>query len=81
MINLPSPPEAIISSFNSTQSDDSINTKFGRILDQISSNSIESIKLYRILKHCKEDEKLWTIEEMENHQKEMLQRLHESYKE
>lgn len=71
----------ISSSFNSTQSDDSINTKFGRILDQISSNSIESIKLYKILKICKEDEKQWTINEMENHQKIMLQRLHDSYKE
>ena len=71
----------ITSSFNSTQSDDSINTKFGRILDQISSNSIESIKLYKILKHCKEDEKAWTIKVMEDHQIEMIQRLHDSYKE
>ena len=64
----------ISSSFNSTQSDDTINTKFGRILDQISSNSIESIKLYKILEYCKEDEKTgsvaemakkWTIEKME----------------
>lgn len=80
----------ISSSFNSTQNDDTINTKFGRILDQISSNSIESIKLYKILEFCKEDEKTgavtemakrWTIEKMEKHQEEMLQRLRDSYKE
>ncbi|MBR5645498.1 MAG: DUF262 domain-containing protein [Treponema sp.] len=80
----------ISSSFNSTQSDDTINTKFGRILDQISSNSIESIKLYKILEFCKEEEKTgsvaelakcWTIKKMEEHQKKMLQRLHDSYKE
>ena len=80
----------ISSSFNSTQSDDTINTKFGRILDQISSDNIESIKLYKILDFCKEDEqtgsvaemaKRWTIEKMEKHQEAMLQRLHASYKE
>lgn len=80
----------ISSSFNSTQSDDTINTKFGRILDQISSYSIESIKLYKILEFCKSDKiagdvaemaKQWTIEKMENHHELMLKRLHDSYKE
>lgn len=69
----------ISSSFNSTQSDDTINTKFGRIKDQIAYSRIESIKLYYIWCLCNKEEKQWTIENMQKHQKEMMEVLLDSY--
>ena len=69
----------ISSSFNLSQSDDTINTKFGRIKDQIKYSRIESIKLYYIWDLCNEEEKEWTIDNMKKHQKEMIQRLVNSY--
>lgn len=69
----------ISSSFNSTQSDDTINTKFGRIKDQIAYSRIESIKLYYIWCLCNMEEKQWTIEAMRQHQEEMMRVLMDSY--
>lgn len=69
----------ITSSFNSTQSDDSINTKFGRIKDQIAYSRIESIKLYKIFKICEQGEHNWDLENMKKHQEDMLTLLRKSY--
>ena len=70
----------ISSSFNSLQSDDTINTKFGRIKDQIEyAPSIESIKLYKIYTLCNNDEQNWDLTKMKEHQKEMIQFLKDSY--
>lgn len=69
----------ISSSFNSSQSDDTINTKFGRIKDQIKYSRIESIKLYYIWSQCNEEEKEWTKENMKKHQENMIQILKDSY--
>lgn len=71
----------ISSSFNSTQSDDSINTKFGRIEDQINAKQIESIKLYLIHNSCKAKGNIaqWTLEEMEEHERQMFEVLDKSY--
>ena len=71
----------ISSSFNLSQSDDTINTKFGRIKDQIEyAPSIESIKLYKIYNLCNKDEKKWDLQTMQKHQEEMIQFLKNSYK-
>ena len=70
----------ISSSFNSSQSDDTINTKFGRIKDQIEyTPSIESIKLYKIYTLCNKDEQKWNLETMKQHQENMIQFLRDSY--
>lgn len=69
----------ISSSFNSSQSDDTINTKFGRIKDQIEYSRIESIKLYLIFKLCGDEEGKWTKGMMEKHQEEMIGILRNSY--
>ena len=70
----------ISSSFNSTQSDDTINTKFGRIKDQIEySPNIESIKLYKIYTLCNNDEQKWDLKTMKEHQDDMVQLLKDSY--
>ena len=72
----------ISSSFNSTQSDDTINTKFGRIKDQIQFGTIESIKLYKIYQLCNngKDEEKWDLKTMNNHQNEMILFLKDTYK-
>lgn len=70
----------ITSSFNSSQSDDSINTKFGRIKDQIEYSRIESIKLYFIFMFCAEGEHNWNLNNMKKHQDDMLALLRLSYK-
>ena len=69
----------ISSSFNSSQSDDTINTKFGRIKDQKEYGSIESVKLYKIFTECQEKEEKWTIEQMNDHHNEMLAFLKDTY--
>lgn len=69
----------ITSSFNSTQSDDSINTKFGRIKDQIAYSRIESVKLYMIFRSCEQGKHEWDLKNMEKHQEDMLYLLRKSY--
>lgn len=69
----------ISSSFNSTQSNDSVNVKFARIKDQINKKNIESLKLYKIFKSCDEQENKWNKEVMKTHEDEMYKILKNSY--
>jgi len=69
----------ISSSFNSSQNDDTINTKFGRIEDQIIYSKIESIKLYLITELCKYQVGEWSKDKMEQHQEKMIEILCKSY--
>ena len=69
----------ISSSFNSTQSNDTVNVKFARIKDQINKKNIESLKLYKIFKSCDEQEDKWNKETMKLHENEMYKILKRSY--
>ena len=69
----------ISSSFNSTQSNDTVNVKFARIKDKINKKNIESLKLYKIFKSCDEQEDKWNKETMEILEKEMYEILKNSY--
>lgn len=69
----------ISSSFNSSQHDDTINTKFGRIEDQIVYSKIESVKLYMISKLCGYQVGEWTLDKMRMHQEEMMKILRNSF--
>lgn len=64
----------ISSNFNSSQSDDSINTKCGRIDDQVRENRLESIKMLLMRKLAGEGKK-WTPEHAVEHGVEMLKIL------
>ena len=70
----------ISSSFNSTQSNDSVRIKFARVKDQFDRSSLESIKLYEMYKCAEKKEENWTTELMQKHEKEMYQILKDSYK-
>ena len=61
----------ISSSFNSQQSDDSVNTKCGRIDDQVQTNTLESVKML-IMRKMAGENKEWTPEKAIEHGKKML---------
>lgn len=61
----------ISSSFNSTQSDDSVNTKCGRIDDQVKAGRLESVKMLLMRKLAGEDKK-WTVGKATDHGRLML---------
>ena len=62
----------ISASFNSQQGDDSINTKFGRLQDQVNENRLESIKLLCMFVAARERVTDWTPEASNKHCKEMI---------
>ena len=64
----------ISSSFNSTQSDDTVNTKCGRIDDQIKAVRLESIKML-LMRKLAGEMKAWTPEKAITHGKDMLKIL------
>ena len=47
--------------------------------DQIKKKKIESLKLYKIYKYCKETETEWTEEKSNEHQEEMINILSKSF--
>lgn len=69
----------ISSSFNSTQSNDSVTVKFARVKDQIERKHLESLKLYKMYKSANEKDKFWNLKTMEKHEKEMYAILKNSY--
>ena len=64
----------ISSSFNSTQSDDSINTKCGRIDDQVKAVRLESIKML-IIRKLAGERKVWTPKQAITHGSQTLRIL------
>jgi hypothetical protein len=62
----------ISASFNSQQSDDRINTKFGRLRDQLKKNELESIKLLCMFNVAQEKNADWTPDASKAHCKTML---------
>ena len=64
----------ISNNFNSSQSDDSINTKCGRIDDQVKENRLESIKML-LMRKLAGIEKSWTPEHAVKHGRDMLKIL------
>ena len=70
----------ISSSFNSTQSNDSVRVKFARISDQINSGKLESIKMYKMFQVAGGNDNKWTENLAKDHRKEMIKVLNASYK-
>lgn len=71
---------ALISqSFNSSQSNDDIDTKFGRIKSQINRKELESIKMYCMYQISEAEGYKWTEEKMLKHQLDMINVLKESF--
>lgn len=69
----------ISQSFNSSQSNDDIETKFGRIKSQINKQEIESIKMYLMYQFSEKEGYKWTEEKMLEHRQEMINLLKESF--
>ena len=64
---------AMISSpFNSTQSNDSISTKIGRIEDQVRERRLQSIKLLFMVRSVKSNPNGWTVEASKAHEEAMF---------
>ena len=70
----------ISSSFNSTQSNDSIGVKFARVQNQIDRKELESIKLYKMYEEANHQGSNWTEDLVIKHEQEMYEILKESYK-
>lgn len=62
----------ISSSFNSTQSNDSISTKMGRIDDQVREKRLQSIKLLLMVRSVKSNPVGWTVGAAQMHGEQML---------
>lgn len=69
----------ISSSFNSTQSNDSLGVKIARVEDQIKKTQLESIKLYVMYKAYLANNNNWSKTIMEEHEKQMFQILINSF--
>ena len=69
----------ISSSFNSTQSNDSLGVKIARVEDQIKKKQLESIKLYVMYKAYLANNSNWSKIIMEEHEKHMYQILTNSF--
>jgi hypothetical protein len=69
----------ISTSFNSQQSNDSVGTKFGRMLDKIAKKDIESIKLLLMFNTAEGKDDKWTIEKSEEHRCNMMELLMNDY--
>lgn len=71
----------ISASFNSQQSNKSVEEKFGRIKSQLKSRELESLKMYKMYLASGETDSGWIKEIKNKHQKEMYQVLKESFPE
>ena len=69
----------ISASFNSQQSNDTINTKFGRVVDQLKGNKLESIKLLCMFVAAQGKDSDWTPDVSEKHCTKMLDILRNWY--
>lgn len=69
----------ISASFNSQQSNKSVEEKFGRIKNQLKSKDLESLKMYKMYLTAGETDSGWTTERKNMHQEEMYQILKESF--
>lgn len=69
----------ISSSFNSTQSNDSLGVKIARVRDQIERNQLESLKLYEMYKSFISNGDNWTVDLMKKHEDEMYSILENSF--
>lgn len=65
----------ISSSFNSSQSNDSISTKMGRVDDQVREKRLQSIKLLLMVRFVQSNPQGWTVEAARIHESEMLKLL------
>jgi len=65
----------IASSFNSSQGNDSISTKMGRIDDQVREKRLQSIKLLLMVRSVQSKPQGWTVEAARIHESEMLKLL------
>jgi len=70
----------ISSSFNSEQSNDNLNVKYGRIKQQIESKQLQSIKLYLMYLASHGNGKEWDEDLMHKHQEEMINILRKELK-
>ena len=71
----------ISASFNSQQSNKSVEEKFGRIKSQLKSKELESLKMYKMYLAADETDSGWTVDRKNTHQEEMYQVLKESFSE
>ena len=71
----------ISASFNSQQSNKSVEEKFGRINSQLKSKELESLKMYKMYLAAGETDSGWIKEIKNAHQKEMYRILKESFSE
>ena len=71
----------ISASFNSQQSNKSVEEKFGRIKSQLKSKELESLKMYKMYLAAGETDTGWIKEIKNMHQKEMYRILKESFTE
>jgi len=62
-------------SFNSEQSNDNLDVKFGRIKQQVDSYQLQSIKMYLMYLEAECDGTKWTEQRMFDHQESMLKIL------
>ena len=69
----------ISASFNSQQSNKSVEEKFGRIKSQLKSKELESLKMYKMYLAAGETDSGWTIDKKNTHQEEMYRILKESF--
>ena len=69
----------ISASFNSQQSNKSVEEKFGRIKSQLKSKELESLKMYKMYLTADETDSGWTIKRKNMHQEEMYRILIESF--
>lgn len=65
-------------SFNSEQSNDNLDVKYGRIKQQVDSKQLQSIKLYLMYLASDRDGSKWNEEIMEKHQSEMIDILNKN---
>ena len=69
----------ISASFNSQQSNKSVEDKFGRIKSQLKIKELESLKMYKMYLMAGETDSGWTTERKDMHQEEMYKILKESF--
>ena len=69
----------ISASFNSQQSNKSVEEKFGRIKSQLKSKELESLKMYKMYLAADETDSGWTIKRKNMHQEAMYRILIESF--
>lgn len=68
----------VTNSFNSEQSNDNLDVKYGRIKQQVDSKQLQSIKLYLMYLASDRDGSKWNEEIMEKHQSEMIDILNKN---